>query len=270
MTDKHTARLAPFDEGPTVRPDDSYLSFQVRSGMDTTLIDGFRQGVEIITQRQLTSGLVKIHAGEYNYDNDISHEMKQNRFGMDVQVNRHDIAFADNDKFDPVKFIKIQEKFSYIYAKLITLPIYVDDNDEVSIDNYDGVLEPLDIRATVALAPTEIPFLAHSIKASLNNNNDAYGATQIVQVDYFRPETCIVVYDDQGYFKNEFVYNKPFDEVKTYSTSWDVDMINATGEMMGSTDNYISSKQRSFTAGWDFDGSTSIGTDSIAFGGMTY
>jgi hypothetical protein len=270
MKDTHTVKPFPFYEGPKAPVNDSYLSSQIRSGMNTLLIDGYRQGTEIITQRHFVSGMFKIHAGEYDYENNINHVVKQNRFGMDNQTNRRDAAFTDNEKFNPVKFIQIQEKFSYIYANLITLPFYVDDNDETSVDNYDGVIEPLDIRATVALRPTEVPFLAHSIKASLTNSDDAYGAVQILQSDYFRPETSIVIYDDEGYFKNEFIRNKPFDDIKRYSQYWSADIINAQESMRGSTDDYISTKQRSSCTGRDYDNNTSVGTDSIAFGGLTY
>ena len=44
----------------------------------------------------------------------------------------------------------------------------------------------------------------------------------------------------------------------------------ALSPMTGSTDNYIASGERSATCGWDYDSNTSIGTDSLAFGGFRY
>jgi hypothetical protein len=54
------------------------------------------------------------------------------------------------------------------------------------------------------------------------------------------------------------------------SGHWSNDLSAAILPMTGSTDNYISFKQRSSSAGWYYDYGTTPGTDSIAFGGMTY
>ena len=40
--------------------------------------------------------------------------------------------------------------------------------------------------------------------------------------------------------------------------------------MTGSTDNYIRYDEVSATCGWYYDNNMSVGTDSLAFGGMTY
>jgi len=52
----------------------------------------------------------------------------------------------------------------------------------------------------------------------------------------------------------------------TESTS----MLNVMSLMTGSTDNYVSYDEVSATCGWYYDNNTSVGTDSLAFGGMTY
>jgi hypothetical protein len=47
-------------------------------------------------------------------------------------------------------------------------------------------------------------------------------------------------------------------------------MLQALRLLNPASDNFIEKNKRSYTAGWDFDSNSSIGTDSIAFGGMTY
>jgi hypothetical protein len=47
-------------------------------------------------------------------------------------------------------------------------------------------------------------------------------------------------------------------------------MFRALAALSGSTENYVSSKYKSATAGIDYDNNSSIGTDSITFGGMVY
>lgn len=50
----------------------------------------------------------------------------------------------------------------------------------------------------------------------------------------------------------------------------DMSVRGALSALEGSTDNYVSSKNVSSTNGWTYDNVVGIGTDSIAFGGMTY
>jgi hypothetical protein len=48
------------------------------------------------------------------------------------------------------------------------------------------------------------------------------------------------------------------------------DMVRALAHMVGSTNNYIRYDERSATCGWSYDNTVTVGTDSLAFGGMTY
>lgn len=47
-------------------------------------------------------------------------------------------------------------------------------------------------------------------------------------------------------------------------------LLNALSLMTGSTANYVSHNQRSATCGWWYDSNVAVGTDSLAFGGMTH
>ena len=270
-TATHIVKAAYFDEGPPPPPqrltNPSRVSGEVRANIDTKLIDGYRQGVELTLQKHYDMGTVKIHSGEPN------HVLRQNRFGMDIYHDAHSNAYMDNDKFDPIKFIKVQDYYSYIYADVFTIPFIIDDNDEVTTDNLDGIIEPLTIREVVSLRSVETPFVAHSVKASLAAGSDDLhrGACPVVQLDYFDPARSIVVYDDRGYFKNESVRIKPFNDAFLLDVGFaDNDMSFMLRFMRPTTENFVPNTHRSYTAGWDYDGNVKVGTDSIAFGGMTY
>lgn len=47
-------------------------------------------------------------------------------------------------------------------------------------------------------------------------------------------------------------------------------LVDSMDHMSGSTDNYVRYDQVSAPCGWDYDRNAAIGTDSLAFGGMTY
>jgi hypothetical protein len=270
-TTTHIVKAIYFDEGPPPPPqrltNPSRLSGEVRANIDTRLIDGYRQGVELTLQKHYDMGTVKIHSGEPD------HVLRQSRFGMDIYHDPNSSAYSDNDKFNPVKFIKVQEYYSYLYSDVFTVPFIIDDNDEVTTDNFDGVIEPLTIRDVVALRSLEAPFIAHSVKAGLAGGSDDFqrGSCPVIQLDYFFPTRNTVVYDDRGYFKNEFVKIKPFDDVNLPDTGFmDTDLAFMLRLMRPSTGNFVPNGYKSFCAGWDYDGNVNIGTDSIAFGGMTY
>jgi hypothetical protein len=71
-------------------------------------------------------------------------------------------------------------------------------------------------------------------------------------------------------FKELAIPSLRLDSLTFGEGKWDSSMAAAILPMLGSTDNYISIKQRSSSAGWDYDNNAAVGTDSIAFGGMTY
>jgi hypothetical protein len=266
----HVVKAIYFDEGPPpVEPEltnPTRVSGEVRANIDTRMIDGYRQGVELTLQKHYDMGTVKIHSGEPN------HVLRQNRFGMDVRHYEESHAFMDNEKFNPFRFIQKQEKFSYLYDDIFTLPFVIGDNDEVTTRNFDGVIEPLTIRDIVGFRSIESPFVAHNVKANIAGFDDPnLGACQIVQVDYFNFNSDIITYDDRGYFKYEFTYLKPFSDSQETSTGFADDELSLALRLMKpATENFIPENKRSFSAGWDYDGNIKIGTDSIAFGGMTY
>lgn len=259
-----------FYEGPAAPPPNIDPNAS-RSGIDTATIDPFRQGVEITQQKHFDLGGVKIHAGEPG------HQLRQTLFGMDHTSLEKKTWFKDNEKFNPRTFIGMQESKSYTTDDLFTFPIVTDSDSDVDSRNYDGVIEPLTIRGIVEFDSLCVPFEAHDVHGDMmgGNTDTSRASNQILQVDYYSTQTNPVAYLDREFFIWDKVKMTPFiDEMKpeikekVSSGTWDDDFTFAIMKMTGSTDTYVSSKQKSSSAGWDHE--NSLGTDSIAFGGWTY
>lgn len=267
-----------FDEGPRL-PENKPKSIINSSSIETLVIDGYRQGVEITQQKHFDAGLVKIHAGEEG------HVLKKSRFGMDKNF-RPDPHFEDIDLFNPVAFIRQQEDDSFLYYNLMTFPIISGDNDQIENYWFDGIIEAMPIREVASFFSIEAPFVARSIKAGLMaGNDDTTNATDQVQtVGTFDISENQIPYLDMvdmingqlplnGYFEHRKVYLKPFDDkrfvLNVSSNLNDIELQSAVSTMSGSTDNYVPDGKRSATSGWTFD-NTQKGTDSIAFGGRLY
>ena len=79
-----------------------------------------------------------------------------------------------------------------------------------------------------------------------------------------------------GYFRFEFTSILPFSDTRYVRNAVpndddeQPDMIAALSLMTGSTDNYVRFDEVSAACGWYYDNNAQIGTDSLAFGGMTY
>ena len=79
--------------------------------------------------------------------------------------------------------------------------------------------------------------------------------------------------DDQHNYIDSFVDGATYDYLKnlgiTVATHGE-DMVKVFQIMTGSTDNYVPPGKKSATCGFVYDNIGYVGTDSIAFGGMTY
>jgi len=80
-----------------------------------------------------------------------------------------------------------------------------------------------------------------------------------------------------GYVNPDVNKIDSFDDLKVYledigitSATHGDDMVEAVKAMLGSTGNYVPPGKKSSTAGFVYDNISSVGTDSLAFGGMTY
>lgn len=270
-----------FDEGPRPAPTAAQRNANMSGSMDTRAIDAYTQGVEITRQSQYDAGLAKIWSG------DPGHVMQTNRYGMDRNFFP-DPGFADIDLFNPVTFLEAQDAASPLWFNIITFPIITGDNDQLENFNFNGIIEPLAIRPVASFFSTDAPFEAHAVRGSFvgGNLNQINGSDRILTVDYFEPTRQVIGFLDMvdmihdrplnGFFRYEFTTILPFSDdriVRNAAPRPGIepnDMVEAMSLMTGSTDNYVRRNQRSARCGWDYDGATAVGTDSLAFGGMTY
>lgn len=283
-----------FDEGPTrtiVKLLPSSGTFHNTSSINTSLIDGYRQGVEITQLKHFDAGIVKIHAGESG------HVLRRNRYGMDRNF-RNEPVFEEIDYFNPRTFLLAQE-LSPLFWNIITFPIITSDNDQIENYVFDGIIEPLTIRARASFFSIDVPFEAHDVKGALmDGNTDTTWASDRVQTvhsyDLKQTKPFLDQYADAvafpgqgageayassifGFFQHDKPPIAPFSDARyprnsIVPASYDSDMIAALSPMTGSTDNYVDSVvgKRSSTSGWVYDGNTGVGTDSLAFGGLAH
>ena len=277
-----------FDEGPRVL---KTVATAINSSSIATIgIDGYRQGVEITQQKHFDAGLVKIHAGEPG------HVIRKNRYGMDKNFRREPI-FEELDYFQPLKFLMAQDVLSPIDFNIITFPIITSDNDQLENYVFDGIVEPLTIRAKASFFSIDVPFDAHDVRgAVMAGNTDSLWGSDAIQTVYQRDNIPIEGFLDQyadavmfegmpeaghtlpvyGLFHSERRPTSPFNDTRyprnaDIPTTYDPDLFDVVANMSGSTENYVNSinNERSSVSGWDYD-YTMIGTDSLSFGGMTY
>jgi hypothetical protein len=253
-----------------------------------------RQGVELTQTKHFDAGVVKIHAGEPG------HQLRRNSFGMGKSF-RSNPRFEELDYFNPLDYVTAQDSDSPLFFNIITFPIITSDNDHIENYVFDGVIEPLTIRARASFFSIDVPFESHEVKgAVMNGNIDPHGASDEIRTVYVRDLLENIPFLDQyadstpfieeglsltgsyassvvGYFQYSRSNNLAFNDSRyprnTISTnSYDTDIHAALSLMSGSTDSYINTHllERSATCGWDFENNIVIGTDSLAFGGLTY
>lgn len=270
-----------FDDGPRVSNAKPAVASSLSGAINTSAVDPYVQGVEMTRQAQYDAGLAKIWSG------DAGHVLKPSVYGQDKNFFP-DPGFADMDLFSARRFLEAQEHDSPLWWNIITFPIITGDNDQLENYNFNGIIEPFAIRPVVAFFSTDAPFEAHTIRANLagGNENQLNGSDRVLTVDYFEPQKQIVGYLDMvdiienhplnGFFVYEFTSILPFSDVRLNRNAIlddpaeDAQLVEAMANMSGSTDNYVKYDQRSATCGWCYDNNTAIGTDAVAFGGMTH
>lgn len=271
-----------YNEGPAVIQNVVGIN---TSSIVTTSVDQFRQGVEI-TQDKHTYGLVKILAGTPG------HFVKPLAYGISEDDIVSTKFYVELDRFDSITFISQQDEVIYPEQNL-TFPITVLDVDDIDF-NFNGILEPLSIRKVAALKTTEFPYEFRSTKGSFGIGNAepfTLANDQVLSLDYWSVEENEAWYLDaieymstsgeiiqtMGYVNGNLNKIASFDDSKVYqktfgisSSSMGQDMLNALLTMSSSTSNYVPPGKKSATSGFIFDNAGYPGTDSIAFGGMTY
>jgi hypothetical protein len=197
------------------------------------------------------------------------------------------IWFEEMDRFDPVKYVEAQYA-AYSTGASLTWRTVLDDTDSLETTLLDGILEPFSIRLLPSFWSHSTPNEVRKIRGALmEGNEDAATASDLIETVYIHdinvsqvPFVDRVLLVDgnivmNGNFRNDRSDQQAFVDAQyigNISSSYNrgATMTSALGLMSGSTENYISHKERSAACGWEYDSNGAIGTDSLAFGGMTY
>ena len=259
-----------FYEGPSraeTRPAD------VRSGsMDTSAIDGWRQGVELTQQKYYDAGTAKIWSGEPG------HALYAGELGSN-DIIRKAASFSDVGIFRTISLMS--EKPDTVY------PILVGDNVSPEGVGSDGAIEPLTIRSVVSFYSTFAPFEPHAMRAALMDGNEdqSKASDRVLSIDEFSATRNNIPYLDMvdmfegripmnGFFIFDSTKISPFVDDRNprnvSSSHDDAEMLSALSALEGSTDNYVTSIEVSSANGWTYDNVSGVGADSVAFGGMTH
>jgi len=248
--------------------------YSLTGSIDTTLIDGFRQGVEITQAKHFYVGnILKMHAGEPG------HVLRKNFYGADRNFLLQN-EFKELDYYNAITYINNQDSVTY--------PLVTHDSNETENYNFNGVIEPLTIRAIAAFFSIDVPFEAHSLKGTLmDGNHDITTATsRILNVKLKKENYKIPPWVDLidmmgtvkkvptiGFFNDDKTYVNPFNDSSNkvqLSTNLPNDMISSVTQLIESTENHVSENEISAACGWMYDDIWSKGTDSITFGGLAY
>jgi len=291
-------RSAPSKNKQTQQTSRTYLSSSISA-------DAYKTGIEITEIGHWLSGLVKISAGTPGH---IVQPIGFGIGEASTQASLHSIvegseesvisrgAFKEIDLFDPVFFISLQENEKPI-DQLITFPIVTADNNQ--LENYilNGIIEPFPIRPVISNFSINIPFEPHGVRGAYGNGNmSTYMLSdEVLTVDYYDPKkendtffldegepimlsngtVNVIVGTTIGYFNINQNYMAPFEDKvlprgEEIRATYPNELTSAVSRLLRQGEVYVTNKQRAATSGFVYDGSTAIGTDSIAFGGMVY
>jgi hypothetical protein len=171
--------FSPFNDTDGPRIEEAINSFEnATDGIDTTLIDPFRQGVELRTAKQVyNTTQPKIWAGN------LQHHVRTTTYGQARDFTQYDGSqnFQEKPIFDPVWYI-VDPNYPH--------PIIFNDGP---MQEEEAIIEPFTIPFRIKNA-AEGPFYAHSVRGSMEdgNNLDSLdgGTTRIEQfVEYNAPLT---------------------------------------------------------------------------------
>ena len=267
-----------FDEGPVVvrSPENSTGS------IDTSAIDKFRQGVELTQLKHFDAGsMAKIHAG------DPGHILRQTTYG-DRNIFDRRTKYVDRGDLSPSELITAN--IVKTNRTLITAPFTANPADNESSTFYDrflfdGIVDPLGINSRSERLAVDQPLDPKGEKGALQSGNENREGVSDVVVTVFKLFSFGSAFDDT--LKSTVAWplvgrNPPtalsafyVDEqsiianVVSESVAREALMTNALAAMTSSTDNYVLVGFKSAPCGWDHE-NNELGTDSIAFGGLTY
>jgi len=289
--------IQPFNDSKVQTP--IQVEKPTRNGVNTFDIDAFRQGVEIRSQRDYAKGLTpRIKPGNRPYDTLASdHQYDFLTFGMAVSIAKttDEIPWVENfGRFDPVYYIN--KRFDYPF------PIYLNGGREAE---YVAKMEIFTIPDNTKENVTDFPYYSRrSFGYVVGGNNRIITPEASEQLSQFisltpNPKENEEFFLEGGYSYNEFgirvdgyvsrFYSniQPYSDVYVCDNTQTNEKIISSLSFSGPTDSLklvLENKlqinndsdlrpnnTKSSGAGITYGAFEAfVGTDSIAFGGLTY
>ena len=203
-------------------------------------------------------------------------EREELSLGMPKEF-RDDTIFEDAQRFNPVTFIQ-DEGSTLIYPQVLW------NLSAKDIDSYDGVIEPLTIRARASRNSIDMPYESHDVRGAVSNAAEDVRRRGNMIVDYVFPvDRSVEPYLDEcfeqdtlglpqpAYLSDPSDFAPPFED----GTDWEDASKRLTGDirtallaMRESTEAFFPRGSISARSGQFVNLEDSPGTDSIAYAGM--
>ena len=203
-------------------------------------------------------------------------EMETLSFGMPKDF-KDDTIFEDMANFNPVSFIQ-DEGSTLIYPQVLW------NLSAKDIDSYDGVIEPLTIRARASRNSIDWPYDPHDVRGAVSNAAEDVRRRGNMIVDYVFPvDRSVEPYLDEcfeqdtlglpqpAFLSDPSDFAPPFED----GTDWEDAANRLTGDirsallaMRESTESFFPRGSTSARSGQFVNLEDSPGTDSIAYAGM--
>jgi hypothetical protein len=203
-------------------------------------------------------------------------EREELSLGMPKEF-RDDTIFEDMQRFDPVTYIQ-DDGSTLVYPQVLS---NLSAND---IDSYDGVIEPLTIRARASRNSIDMPYESHGVRGALSNAAEDVRRRGNLIVDYVFPvDRSVEPYLDEifeqdtlGLPQPPFLSNPsdlapPFED----GTDWEDSANELSGDVRialllsrESNEQFFPRGSTSSRSGQFVNLEDSPGTDSIAYAGM--
>lgn len=173
----YTGSLSPHLQGTELRhlwQLTSYTVLKIRG--NTSLIS--TKGDVIQDQNFFNDTLTLVNLGSSGTGSHATLDT-QGRVGQtfDHRAERRDLGqtaiYADNSPFVEADSVERNPKIIIEQHPLdLNVPLSLVQASAESLNSFDGVIEPLEIRRVADLSSIELPYIAHSIKADISNTNE--------------------------------------------------------------------------------------------------
>ncbi len=266
---------AAFNEDADDKP--AQITTTLSSTLDTRGIDQYRQGVEITTWRHWTQGTVKIHAGEPG------HMVQPENYGLrDLALSGR--TFTDRSVANPVLFISssttIVHRTTYLAP---SVPPVLFTRGDAERHLCDGALDSLDVRNVALCFGGDVPIQGPGVRGAVMAGTLDSAIRADIVTSFIHPinSSSAPAFNDIGGLYDLRWPNArhnlpvsalaPFTDRRIYlgeeESPTDAQIAAIVNRATGSGD-FLPSGCRASTSGWVYD--DGVGTDSIAFGGLTY